>query len=83
MFKFNGGRDARCRNLRPVHNITSALKKSFKLPIHDFMSLLFSNVQLYLFVFFVQFPICDGSHSKHNEESGDNVGPLVIRHRDK
>nr|QHX41470.1 CDGSH iron-sulfur domain-containing protein 2A-like protein [Halisarca dujardinii]QSX72239.1 CDGSH iron sulfur domain 2 [Halisarca dujardinii] len=24
------------------------------------------------------FPYCDGSHNKHNEEQGDNVGPLKI-----
>ncbi|XP_067851932.1 CDGSH iron-sulfur domain-containing protein 1-like [Heptranchias perlo] len=24
------------------------------------------------------FPYCDGSHSKHNAETGDNVGPLII-----
>ncbi|THD18068.1 Zinc finger CDGSH domain-containing protein 1 [Fasciola hepatica] len=25
-----------------------------------------------------KFPFCDGAHNKHNEETGDNVGPLVI-----
>lgn len=24
------------------------------------------------------FPYCDGSHNKHNDETGDNVGPLVL-----
>lgn len=24
------------------------------------------------------FPYCDGSHNKHNEETGDNLGPLII-----
>ena len=24
------------------------------------------------------FPKCDGSHNKHNKETGDNVGPLLI-----
>jgi len=24
------------------------------------------------------FPMCDGSHVKHNEAVGDNVGPLII-----
>eukprot|EP00565_Helicotheca_tamesis_P005624 CAMPEP_0185723158 /NCGR_PEP_ID=MMETSP1171-20130828/93_1 /TAXON_ID=374046 /ORGANISM="Helicotheca tamensis, Strain CCMP826" /LENGTH=101 /DNA_ID=CAMNT_0028390823 /DNA_START=41 /DNA_END=346 /DNA_ORIENTATION=- len=24
------------------------------------------------------FPLCDGSHVKHNEETGDNVGPLIV-----
>eukprot|EP00303_Exanthemachrysis_gayraliae_P011525 CAMPEP_0206019840 /NCGR_PEP_ID=MMETSP1464-20131121/29881_1 /ASSEMBLY_ACC=CAM_ASM_001124 /TAXON_ID=119497 /ORGANISM="Exanthemachrysis gayraliae, Strain RCC1523" /LENGTH=100 /DNA_ID=CAMNT_0053393749 /DNA_START=24 /DNA_END=326 /DNA_ORIENTATION=+ len=24
------------------------------------------------------FPACDGSHAKHNEETGDNVGPLIV-----
>mmetsp|Transcript_19150 Transcript_19150/g.55677 ORF Transcript_19150/g.55677 Transcript_19150/m.55677 type:complete len:183 (-) Transcript_19150:5216-5764(-) len=24
------------------------------------------------------FPLCDGSHMKHNEETGDNVGPIII-----
>ena len=25
------------------------------------------------------FPLCDGSHVKHNTETGDNVAPLVVR----
>jgi CDGSH-type Zn-finger protein len=25
------------------------------------------------------FPYCDGSHVKHNEETGDNVGPLIVK----
>lgn len=24
------------------------------------------------------FPNCDGSHVKHNEATGDNVGPLIV-----
>lgn len=24
-------------------------------------------------------PYCDGSHNKHNEETGDNVGPILIK----
>jgi CDGSH-type Zn-finger protein len=24
------------------------------------------------------FPLCDGSHAKHNEKTGDNVGPLIV-----
>lgn len=31
--------------------------------------------------FFFQFPLCDGAHGKHNEETGDNVGPLVLRRK--
>ncbi|KAJ1144633.1 CDGSH iron-sulfur domain-containing protein 1 [Lissotriton helveticus] len=26
-----------------------------------------------------QFPFCDGSHTKHNEDTGDNVGPLIVK----
>lgn len=26
-----------------------------------------------------KFPYCDGSHVKHNTETGDNVGPLIIK----
>uniref|UniRef100_A0A8C5C0M6 CDGSH iron-sulfur domain-containing protein 2 n=1 Tax=Gadus morhua TaxID=8049 RepID=A0A8C5C0M6_GADMO len=29
-----------------------------------------------------KFPYCDGAHAKHNEETGDNVGPLIIKKRD-
>ncbi|XP_035265710.1 CDGSH iron-sulfur domain-containing protein 1-like [Anguilla anguilla] len=29
-----------------------------------------------------KFPYCDGSHGKHNQETGDNVGPLIIKRRD-
>ena len=25
------------------------------------------------------FPLCDGSHSVWNQESGDNIGPLVLK----
>uniref|UniRef100_A0A0D9WYL7 Iron-binding zinc finger CDGSH type domain-containing protein n=1 Tax=Leersia perrieri TaxID=77586 RepID=A0A0D9WYL7_9ORYZ len=25
------------------------------------------------------FPLCDGSHAKHNKETGDNVGPLLVK----
>uniref|UniRef100_A0A7E4UZ21 CDGSH iron-sulfur domain-containing protein 2 homologue n=2 Tax=Panagrellus redivivus TaxID=6233 RepID=A0A7E4UZ21_PANRE len=26
-----------------------------------------------------KWPLCDGSHTAHNKESGDNVGPLVVK----
>ncbi|CAJ0607775.1 unnamed protein product [Cylicocyclus nassatus] len=26
-----------------------------------------------------KFPYCDGAHTKHNQETGDNVGPLVVK----
>jgi len=26
-------------------------------------------------------PYCDGSHGKHNIDTGDNVGPLIVKHR--
>uniref|UniRef100_A0A8C4RK99 CDGSH iron sulfur domain 1 n=1 Tax=Erpetoichthys calabaricus TaxID=27687 RepID=A0A8C4RK99_ERPCA len=29
-----------------------------------------------------KFPFCDGSHTKHNEENEDNVGPLLITRKD-
>ncbi|KAK7491877.1 hypothetical protein BaRGS_00016896 [Batillaria attramentaria] len=29
-----------------------------------------------------KFPLCDGSHNKHNEETGDNVGPLVLQRKE-
>ncbi|MCD7446861.1 hypothetical protein HAX54_017923 [Datura stramonium] len=25
------------------------------------------------------FPLCDGGHVKHNKETGDNVGPLLLK----
>ena len=25
------------------------------------------------------YPYCDGSHVKHNKETGDNIGPLIIK----
>jgi len=28
-----------------------------------------------------KFPYCDGSHAKHNEETGDNVGPLIVKRK--
>mmetsp|Transcript_276 Transcript_276/g.472 ORF Transcript_276/g.472 Transcript_276/m.472 type:complete len:105 (-) Transcript_276:1925-2239(-) len=27
------------------------------------------------------FPLCDGTHQKHNEATGDNVGPLIVTHK--
>lgn len=27
----------------------------------------------------LQFPYCDGAHTKHNSETGDNVGPLIVK----
>jgi hypothetical protein len=32
-------------------------------------------------IFLLQFPLCDGSHSKYNTETGDNVGPLVLKRK--
>ena len=29
-----------------------------------------------------EFPFCDGAHAKHNEETGDNVGPLIIKKKE-
>ncbi|KAM9327304.1 CDGSH iron-sulfur domain-containing protein 1 [Gastrophryne carolinensis] len=29
-----------------------------------------------------KFPYCDGSHTKYNEETGDNVGPLIIKKKE-
>lgn len=26
-----------------------------------------------------KFPYCDGAHNKHNEATGDNVGPLIVQ----
>jgi len=28
-------------------------------------------------------PYCDGSHTEHNKITGDNVGPLVVKRKDK
>ncbi|TRY55867.1 hypothetical protein DNTS_029118 [Danionella cerebrum] len=29
-----------------------------------------------------KFPFCDGAHAKHNQETGDNVGPLIIKRKE-
>ncbi|XP_041363735.1 CDGSH iron-sulfur domain-containing protein 2 homolog B-like [Gigantopelta aegis] len=29
-----------------------------------------------------KFPLCDGSHTKHNEVTGDNVGPVVLKRKE-
>mmetsp|Transcript_39663 Transcript_39663/g.55075 ORF Transcript_39663/g.55075 Transcript_39663/m.55075 type:complete len:137 (+) Transcript_39663:116-526(+) len=26
-----------------------------------------------------KWPMCDGSHVKHNKETGDNLGPLIVK----
>ena len=31
----------------------------------------------------LQFPYCDGTHGTHNKETGDNVGPVVIKSKKK
>ncbi|XP_063774320.1 CDGSH iron-sulfur domain-containing protein 2 isoform X1 [Pseudophryne corroboree] len=28
------------------------------------------------------FPVCDGSHNKHNELTGDNIGPLILKKKE-
>ncbi|KAL9984448.1 hypothetical protein ACROYT_G006740 [Oculina patagonica] len=28
-----------------------------------------------------KFPRCDGSHTQHNKETGDNVGPVVLKRK--
>uniref|UniRef100_A0A7C9AIC1 Iron-binding zinc finger CDGSH type domain-containing protein n=1 Tax=Opuntia streptacantha TaxID=393608 RepID=A0A7C9AIC1_OPUST len=28
-----------------------------------------------------KFPYCDGTHNKHNKETNDNVGPLIIKQK--
>ncbi|KAK0597137.1 hypothetical protein LWI29_022116 [Acer saccharum] len=27
------------------------------------------------------FPLCDGTHAKHNKATGDNVGPLLLKNQ--
>ncbi|CAH2105422.1 unnamed protein product [Euphydryas editha] len=27
-------------------------------------------------------PYCDGAHGGHNKETGDNIGPVVVRHKE-
>ena len=44
---------------------------------------LFYNWFWYLTLCGLQFPLCDGAHNEHNEATGDNVGPLVLKNRDK
>lgn len=42
---------------------------------------MFVNITMVLFI--LQFPLCDGTHNKHNTETGDNVGPVVLKRRGK
>jgi len=37
---------------------------------------------MFSLVSFLQFPYCDGAHAKHNQETGDNVGPLIIKRKE-
>jgi len=37
------------------------------------------TMALNLFFLILQFPVCDKSHIKHNELTGDNVGPLILK----
>ena len=34
-----------------------------------------------VFYILIQFPQCDGTHNKHNQETGDNVGPLIVKRK--
>ena len=29
-----------------------------------------------------KYPLCDGAHKQHNQETGDNIGPIVIKKDD-
>lgn len=29
--------------------------------------------------YYFQWPYCDGSHGVHNKETGDNVGPVIVK----
>ncbi|GMS86135.1 hypothetical protein PENTCL1PPCAC_8310 [Pristionchus entomophagus] len=29
-----------------------------------------------------KWPYCDGSHGKHNKETGDNLGPLIVKKKE-
>ena len=47
-------------------------------PCYTFISK--STIRSLCFVFlFFQFPYCDGSHNEHNKETGDNVGPIIVK----
>lgn len=41
-----------------------------------------SHLWFYWYRIFPQFPYCDGSHNSHNNTSGDNVGPLIIKKKE-
>lgn len=41
-----------------------------------------SHLWFYRYYIFSQFPYCDGSHNSHNNTSGDNVGPLIIKKKE-
>lgn len=41
--------------------------------------LLFNISIILLFLF--QWPYCDGAHGAHNKETGDNVGPIVVKRK--
>lgn len=41
--------------------------------------ILFLKISLPMFYYLFQFPVCDKSHVKHNELTGDNVGPLILK----
>ncbi|KAI1291750.1 CDGSH iron-sulfur domain-containing protein 1 [Halotydeus destructor] len=28
-----------------------------------------------------KFPYCDGAHNKHNDATGDNVGPVIVKRK--
>jgi len=30
-----------------------------------------------------KFPLCDGTHNKHNDATKDNIGPLVLKRKEK
>lgn len=38
--------------------------------------------KVFNYLFHFQWPYCDGAHGPHNKATGDNTGPVVVRHKE-
>ncbi|KAG1962268.1 CDGSH iron-sulfur domain-containing protein 1 isoform X2 [Pimephales promelas] len=64
----------------PASRVNLTVKKDSPKVVHSFDMEDIGNKAVYCRCWrSKKFPYCDGAHAKHNEETGDNVGPLIIK----
>ncbi|XP_028822708.1 CDGSH iron-sulfur domain-containing protein 1-like isoform X2 [Denticeps clupeoides] len=72
-----------CGRSRPKSQVNPTINKDSPKVVHSFDMEDIGSKAVYCRCWrSKKFPYCDGAHTKHNEETGDNVGPLIIKKRD-